>query len=213
MKTLNISYYTRLIKDLAEHFGPNTELVVHDLRGADPEHSIIAIENGQITGRKVGDGPSHIVIEALRSDPGSLQDRLSYLTRTDDGKILKSSTIYLRDPDGTVTGILGINTDITLTMAMEQYLHSFHTTDSPDAEPEQITTNVAELLDSLIQQSIQLVGKPSALMSKDEKIKAIRFLNDSGAFLITKSGPKVCQVFGISKYTLYSYLDEAKSEG
>ena len=28
--------------------------------------------------------------------------------------------------------------------------------------------------------------------------------------MITKSGPKVCQVFGISKYTLYSYLDEAK---
>ena len=47
-------------------------------------------------------------------------------------------------------------------------------------------------------------------MDKGEKIRAIRFLNDAGAFLITKSGPKVCQVFGISKYTLYSYLDEAK---
>ena len=48
-------------------------------------------------------------------------------------------------------------------------------------------------------------------MDKNEKIRAIRFLNENGAFLITKSGPKVCQVFNISKYTLYSYLDEAKS--
>ena len=40
--------------------------------------------------------------------------------------------------------------------------------------------------------------------------KAVQFLNDTGAFLITKSGDKVCKFFGISKYTLYSYIDEAK---
>ena len=95
---------------------------------------------------------------------------------------------------------------------MEQYLHAYHALDVPGVEPEQITTSVTDLLDTLIQQSISLVGKPVALMSKDEKVRAIRFLNDRGAFLITKSGPKICQVFGISKYTLYSYLDEAKQE-
>ena len=40
---------------------------------------------------------------------------------------------------------------------------------------------------------------------------AIRFLNECGAFLIAKAGPRVCQYFGISKYTLYSYLDEARA--
>ena len=44
-------------------------------------------------------------------------------------------------------------------------------------------------------------------MSKEDKIKAINFLNDAGAFLITKSGDKVSKYFGISKYTLYSYVD------
>ena len=55
-------------------------------------------------------------------------------------------------------------------------------------------------------------GKPVALMSKEDKVKAIRFLNDTGAFLITKSGGKVCKYFGISKYTLYSYIEEAKAK-
>lgn len=211
MNDPELKYYLRLIKDLAGHFGSNTEIVVHDLRTKDPEHSIIAIENGHITGRKVGDGPSHVVLDAIRAGD-NMEDRLSYLTKTEDGKILKSSTICLRDSDGAAIGLLGINTDITLTMAMEQYLHQFHMTDTPDSEPEQITTNVSDLLETLIRKSIDLIGKPASLMSKDEKIKAIRFLNDSGAFLITKSGPKVCSVFGISKYTLYSYLDEAKSD-
>ena len=62
-------------------------------------------------------------------------------------------------------------------------------------------------MDTLIDQSVALVGKPAALMNKEEKIRAIQFLNDAGAFLITKSGDKVSKYFGISKFTLYSYID------
>ena len=51
------------------------------------------------------------------------------------------------------------------------------------------------------------MGKPVALMTKEDKIKAIHVLNTNGAMLITKSGDKIAKHFGISKYTLYSYLD------
>ena len=191
----------RLVKALAAQFGSTCEVVLHDLTKEDPDHTIIAIENGYISGRSVGDGPS---------TEGTLTDRLCYLTKTRDGKILKSSTVFIRDEKGRVIGILAINNDITLTVACEHALHSYNTSLQSTKEPEPISTNVSDLLDSLIDQSIRMVGKPAALMDKGEKVRAIRFLNDSGAFLITKSGPKVCQIFGISKYTLYSYLDEAK---
>ena len=70
--------------------------------------------------------------------------------------------------------------------------------------------NVNNVLDELIDQSVALVGKPVALMNKDDKIRAIQFLNENGAFLVTKSGDKVAKYFGISKYTLYSYIDANK---
>ena len=57
-----------------------------------------------------------------------------------------------------------------------------------------------------------IVGKPAALMNKDDKVRAIRFLNNAGAFLVTKSGDKVAKYFGISKYTLYSYIDANKQQ-
>ena len=79
--------------------------------------------------------------------------------------------------------------------------------DTQQKEPERITLNVTDLLDDLIRQSVELVGKPVALMNKDDKVKAIQFLNRNGALLITKSGDKIAKHFGISKYTLYSYLD------
>ena len=196
---------------IAAQFGSNCEVVVHDLATNDPERSIVAIENGHVTGRKVGDGPSHVVLEALRGNPEQLHDHLSYLTRTKDGKILKSTTIYIRDDDGAPIGIFGINYDITLMLAMENAIKQFTATEKDEKEPEPIARNVSDLLDELIEQSVKVVGKPVALMNKEDKVKAVQFLNETGSFLITKSGDRVCKFFGISKYTLYSYIDESKA--
>lgn len=212
MPASDFAFYFRLAKAIAQQFGPNCEVVVHDLESNDPESSIVAIENGHVSGRQIGDGPSHVVLDALHGDRSNLQDHLAYLTRTRDGKILKSSTIYIRDDFGVARGIFAINYDITLMLSMEQALRAFTATDLPELEPAAISRNVSDLLDELIAQSVEVVGKPAALMSKEEKIRAIQFLNDSGAFLITKSGDKVCKFFGISKYTLYSYIDEAKAQ-
>ena len=212
MPASDFAFYFRLAKAIARQFGPNCEVVVHDLESNDPESSIVAIENGHVSGRQIGDGPSHVVLDALHGDRSSLQDHLAYLTKTKDGKILKSSTIYIRDDFGVARGIFSINYDITLMLSMEQALRTFTATDLPEPEPAAISRNVSDLLDELIAQSVEVVGKPAALMSKEEKIRAIQFLNDSGAFLITKSGDKVCKFFGISKYTLYSYIDEAKAQ-
>ena len=212
MKAYEIDFCIKLAKGIARQFGPNCEVVVHDLCAADLEHSIVAIENGHISGRRIGDGPSHVVWEALKADPKLLEDRLAYLTRTEDGKILKSSTIFLRDDDGKPVGIFAINYDITMMKAMEDALHIFTAPEEPSQEPQQPPQEEPKEQEELIKQSAKIVGKPVALMNKEDKVKAIRFLNESGAFLITKAGQRVCNYFGISKYTLYSYIDESKGE-
>ena len=205
-----LQFLFQLAKGIASQFGPNCEVVVHDLDSNDPESSIVAIENGQVTGRKVGDGPSHVVLETLRGDREKLQDHLCYLTKTKDGKILKSTTIYIRNDDGTPIGIFGINYDITKLTLINSALDDLITPKNKEEKPKQITHSVNDLLDRLIEESVKLVGKPVALMNKEDKVTAIQFLNDSGAFLITKSGDKVANYFGISKYTLYSYIDVNK---
>ena len=207
----DFEFAARAAKGIAGQFGRNCEVVVHDLRGGDTEHSIIAIENGHVTGRSVGDGPSHIVLESLKETSESLEDRVSYLTKTSDGRVLRSTTIFIRDEDGKVIGLMGINYDISMLVAVDGVIRDLTGTDTQTSEPESISRNVADLLDELLEQSVRLIGKPTALMSKDDKIRAIKFLDDSGAFLVTKSGPKVCEYFGISTYTLYSYLDEIRS--
>jgi len=57
MAASDFAFYFRLAKAIAQQFGPNCEVVVHDLESNDPESSIVAIENGHVSGRQVGDGP------------------------------------------------------------------------------------------------------------------------------------------------------------
>ncbi len=215
-KKLPIDFLSRLAKGLALQFGSDCEVLIHDLTTEDPEKTIVVIENGHVTNRKIGDGPSHIALEALEAlkNAAALEDKLAYLSKTHDGRILKSSTIYIRDDNDQIIGILSLNYDITHLLVAEKALTALvgPAEEVIAKEPEWIPQNVNELLDELISQSVSLTGKPVALMTKEDKVQAIQFLNKSGAFLITKSGDKIAKHFNISKYTLYSYMDAALKE-
>ena len=210
-----LHFLKQLAHGLAAQFGNSCEVVIHDLTKKDLDKSIVYIENGHVSNRHTGDGPSGIVLETLRSDPGRLKDKLAYLTRTDDGRILKSSTLYILNEEGKIVYIFSMNYDITTLLAAENSIRGLVQTEpenSPGEDasdsPQRITHNVTELLDLLIEQAIARVGKPVAMMNKDDKVAVVQYLNNAGAFLITKSGDKVSSLLGISKFTLYSYMDK-----
>ena len=207
---------TFIAHGIARQFGSNCEVCIHDLKTSDPEHSIIYIINGHVTGRDVGDSPSKIVLESIEalSKGDNLTDHLCYLTKGSGGKLLKSSTIFVKDYNNEFHYVLSINLDISGFTAFDSALKSLISIndETEEQKTEAIPNSVNELLDNLIEQSVALIGKAPALMNKEEKVKAINFLNDAGAFLIQKSGDKVSNYFGISKFTLYSYVDVKKKK-
>ena len=197
-----------LAHTIAAHYGRNCEVAIHDLTGEDPaEHSIIYIEHGEITGRAVGDGSSGIVLEQLSGEKEA-EDKAGYFTKTADGKLLRSSTAYIRDEEGKVVAIFSINHDITsLSVAAAAITEMVSSVNPTGREVTSITPNVDELLDELLWKSTELIGKPVSMMNKDDKTRAIRYLNSKGALRITKAGDKIAKYFGISKFTLYSYIE------
>lgn len=201
-------FLERLAKGITGLFGENCEVTVHDLSKG-YENTIVAIENGHVTGRHLGDGASEKVLEALKNGEFSVQDQYSYLARTKEGRVVKSSSIYIRNPEGKITGLFGINYDITDLVMAQRAIDATISHIKPDDEKEigTITTNVVDLLDQLITEADEFVGKPIAHMTKDDKTKAIQYLNGKGAFLVKKAGDKITKHYDISKYTLYNYLD------
>jgi predicted transcriptional regulator YheO len=171
----------------------------------------VAIENGHITGRKVGDCGSNLGLEVLRgTDENS--HRYNYITQTKDGRILRSTSVYFKDKENKTIGACCINLDISDFLMAEKTIKSI-TKHSFDQEVKETFVNdVNDLLDYLLQECQNEIGKPVASMSKEEKQKAVEFLDLKGAFLIKKSGDKVCQFFDISKFTLYNYLEASRTE-
>ena len=208
MEAKRLEALKQIASGIAAQFGDKCEVVIHEVSLNSTDHSIVHIENGYISGRKVGDGASQVVLDQLAHQEKQPADHLCYLTRTPNGK----TKVGQAGGSGAVTAIFSINYDVTNLILMHQELGEMvMPRDREQTEPQKII-NVNDVLNELITQSVQLVGKPVALMNKDDKIKAIRFLNDAGAFLVTKSGDKVAKYFGISKYTLYSYIDANKKQ-
>ena len=193
---------------LEQQFGSRCEVVLHDLSRS-YDSTIIDIRNGHVTGRRVGDCGSNLGLEVIR---GTVKngDKFNYFTNTRDGKILKSSSIYLRDQEGKVRYSICVNMDITESIRFENYLHEnnrYNIGGDMNQSEEIFVDNVHDLLDDLLQKGINYVGRQPSEMNKENKMQLLDFLDRKGAFLISKSGEKICEVLGISKYTFYNYLE------
>ncbi len=198
----------QLLTLMAKQFGANCEVVLHDLT-KDYNHTIIDIRNGHVTNRVVGGCGSNLGLEVLNGNVVD-GDRFNYITTTPEGKILRSSSVYLRDDEGEVIGSICVNLDITETMQFEGFLRRYNHFE-PNQE-EFFAQDINSLLDYLIQQAKQLVGKDPKEMNKEERCTFLNYLDEKGAFQISKSSVKLCEILGISKFTLYNDLDAIREK-
>lgn len=205
----NNNLLKRIIKGIAAEFGNECEVVLHDLT-LPYDKTIIAIENGHVTGRNIGGSGTNLGLEVLRGTTEG-KDRYNYITQTKDGRVLRSSSIYIHDAEGAITGSICINFDITNLIMAENSIKSLTNMEQNQETKEFFSKDVDELLSILIQDAVQLIGKPVAMMSKEDKLIGLRYLDKKGAFLVKKAGDKVSKFFDISKYTLYNYLDEIRN--
>jgi len=207
---MDVAEIKKIMDLLEKQFGRNCEVVLHDLT-KDYNHTIIDIRNGHVTGREIGDCGSNLGLEVLR---GSVVngDRYNYITHTKDGKVLRSSSLYYYNDNNKVIGSLCINLDITEELRFENYLKARNNYSLDTNEDKEVfATDVKQLLEHFITEGQRIVGKPIVLMDRSERLQFLKYLDDVGAFLITKSSERIIQLMGISKGTLYSYLEILRS--
>ena len=195
-----------IMKGIAKQFGSNCEVFLHD-HSQGLEKSIVAIENGHVTNRKVGDASTNIGFEIHKNNRIG-EDQYGYITKLANGKILRSSSVYFRDDEGKVIGALCINLDITNIVALQNSINQMTSESAAPPVKEIFSNNVSDILDMLIKEYFSVHPVPVDKMTKQDMCNLIRFLDSKGAFLIRNSAPKVCSLLKISKFTLYSYLKE-----
>jgi predicted transcriptional regulator YheO len=206
-KEYRLDFVSRLSGALGQTLGKLCEIVVHDF--SSPERSIIAIANGSLTGREVGDTLDALGFQLLKHHPAS--DLLNYRTKTKEGKELRSSSIFLRDEKGQIFGALCINVDVSGLLKAQEWLQEALGSANTTID-ERFEHSVDEVLENLIQNAISSIGKKTSDMTRDDKVAIVAYLEAKGAFLIRYSVERVAELLGMTKYTIYNYLDEIRKK-
>ncbi len=199
-----------VVEGLGEMLGKHYEIVLHDISNL--QSSIIAIENGYITGREVGAPATDFLLEVINSEEAQTQDKIvNYTTQTKDGKQLKSSTILIRDEVEEVIGALCINLDLTAVEVAENFLQEISKVEENDSQ-EQFPENASNFLEMMIQRGLEKVDKPVSLLDKKDKLKIVEYLDKNNVFDIKGGIATLAEKLNVSKYTIYNYLEEINAQ-
>lgn len=204
-----------IARGVARTFGSRCEVVLHNLEN--PEASLVFIE-GRVTGRSIGAPVTDLVLRMLRRYGDAAPDLIGYETRTRDGRRVKSSTIFVRDPQSEkIIGCLCINFDLSewdigLSAAQELVGVSPVPVDEDSAmgSRETFAENVSEVLHSLVEEVIMASGRAPSVMTKEDRLRVVKNLERKGVFLIKGAVDHVAIRLGVSRQSIYAYLDEVR---
>lgn len=224
-----IAVFTAVVEQLGHTLPKSYELVLHDLSKL-PD-SIVAI-SGEVTNRAVGDPATDLLLKQAAS--GVFESRHAYDTRLSDGRKLRSSTMIIEDVSGNPVAALCANADLSIAEQLQDVTNrvfaaigvpSATTQNGPaptQASIELPTANsggheafvhdVDELASYLINSSVQSVGIPVDLMQKQHKVEIVRDLKSRGLFMLKDSVQLVAGELGVSRFTIYNYLNQISEE-
>ncbi len=207
--------YLPLVDFLAEITGPFSEVVLHDVR--DKEHSLVAIRNGQLSGREVGAPMTDFASQILKRGEHNSKDFISnYLGKAGSaGKFLKSSTYFIKDDEGKIIGMLGINTDLSPFWEVQQIVGQFlsvnetingeENAEAPVAA-EEPRLSISDMVHAVMEEVLGSYSIDTARMTTEEKKEIVEELNAKGVFLLKGTVAEVAQRLDVSEQTIYRYL-------
>ena len=204
-----LEHYIKSGEVIAEMFAPYLEVIIHDLQT--PEHSIIAIFNNHITGRKIGDGTSDIGYKKLED---KLPDKIvNYNNQSPSGADLKSSSLTIRNRDDEIIGSMGLNFDLSSFVNVKEFFEIFTKTFTQDNLPKQeeffrwtVKDEIQQALNKYIA-SHDLQGK---VLNRKDKLNVVAYMKKDGHIKKKGAISILSEMLAITRPTLYKYIKGAQ---
>ena len=187
-------------------FAPRCEVVLHDF--SDLEHSIVYLQ-GSLSNRAVGGAATDLLLKKVRAGD-TARDLHGYVTQLPNGRILKSSTIFLNDADGTAYGAFCINFDMTAFVSIHKLISDFIKSGTDENVSEALSDDINQTIGAIINETVNEMEVVGPLLSREDKIALVARLDDKGVFQVKRAAAIVADQFGFSKATIYNYLREAR---
>ena len=213
MKTQNQDFLKRMAKGIVGVFGKRCEVVIHDF--SDITRSVVYIE-GNVTNRSVGAPVTSTMMRMLDEFGDQVPDKIAYKITTEDGKVLRCASIFLRNDSGELEGCIAINFNISDFMFFSQALADFTflsdgiASNTNGESLVHFSEKPTKSMESIIDATIGQHDRPPSMMNKAQKKEVVGKLDKAGVFSVKGSINYLAKVFGASKYTIYNYLKEVR---
>ncbi len=200
-----------IVTGFARLFGSNCEIVLHSFE--DLGRSVTHIENGHVTGRSIGSPITDLGMEVLKRAETTGEDVLSgYFTKTRDGRAMKSATIMLRNRNNKPIGMVCVNFDLSIPLI--DAITPFVPDAASSAPPrEHFALTAQELIHDSLREALAHANNESKLSPSERCKKIVSQLHAKKVFDVKGAVDFVADELGVSRYTIYNHIREAKIRG
>lgn len=203
-KEAALDFLSNVAEGIAKMFGSSCETLVHDM--SVPNHPIVAIYNGHVTGREVGSITDVYGNEGSNDNTDMVADNfVNHLVVRPSGQQLKSTTFHLSGEGYHYA--LGINFDYTAIVEANRFFQDFSRVGT-DLQLAISQAGEAQV-DDIFAECVDAIGKPVEEMSKKDRQHLVGLLRDKQIFSLQRSVPYVAEKLNVSRYTIYKYLNES----
>ena len=208
--------YDKLIPFIGKALGDNVEIALHEM--TDEGMPIIALYNGQMSGRNIGDPLTSLGNHIIETKQYLDRDYVTnYKSLSNSGKVLRSSSYFIKDDDGQLIGMMCINVNISdyeyLNATIQRILgiDSYEEMEYKRESPMEILSNSLETtIKQCISSCLQKMGYPNYMenyrLTSDEKMIVMKELHAQGVFNVKGAIPIVANELASSEPTIYRYL-------
>ena len=212
--------YKTLVEFLGQTLGSDYEVVLHDL--SEGNNAIVAIVNGNISGRSLGAPLTALALRFLADKEYEQHDfKVGYQGISRKSTRLRSATLFIKDEAGEVIGMLCVNYDPTrciqaanavlATCGLPQLASSLPETGESSQNTETFVSNIPDMVRSAIEEVTGRTGVPTERLTMEEKIRIVEALQQSGLFYLKGAVSEVAAQLGSSEATVYRYLSKLKN--
>ena len=221
-----LQQYIKLTEFMGLALGPDYEVAFHDLTNKD--HSIIAIANSHISGRKLGAPLTNMALGILRDRSYDAADYcLQYHGVSVNGKDLRSNTFFIKQ-NGTLIGLLCINfddsryraisdhilklchPDLFVTDVLAQPLPESEDDISARSSPEKFRNSADAVAADAIDRELDRMGVTPEQLTPEKRLQVIAALEAGGLFLLKGAVKSAATSLHCSPASVYRYITQIK---
>jgi predicted transcriptional regulator YheO len=213
---MKITDFKQLVFFIGEALGEHCEVVLQDCS----KGCIEMIVNGHISGRKAGAPLTDLAKRIIKNNDWKKQDYITgYEGRTLDGKLLRSSTFFIKD-SGKLVGMLCINYDTSHYSRISELILSLGGLamsgkpvligNEHDSKKETFTNNIEDSFTSIVR---NLYGNEMPdNFTQEDRLNIIGYLEEKEIFEIKSAISYIAPKLKCSESSVYRYLSKVRKE-